>query len=113
MDELQGFLWLKTLPVDTTVFTFYKNDKLFGFDKYSCDWCEEVLEFRKNAENLNVFELNNELKRLGYEYFVISGHTVKNMGLNETNQKLNELISANNYFILEHNTNDFFVFKII
>ena len=27
--------------------------------------------------------------------------------------KLNELISANNYFILEHNTNDFFVFKII
>ena len=110
-EELEGYLWLKTLPVDTKVFTFYHTGKVFGLDKYSCDWCEEVVYFRETVSERTAQEINSWLKTLSYEYLVVSGSTVRQMGFNETNSKLEEL-SASGLFTLIFNTNDFFAFRI-
>lgn len=111
-DELQGYLWLKTLPADTKVFTYYYTGKISGLNKYSCDWCSEVIEFRKTATNKTASELNTWLKRHKYEYMILSGSTAKKLGVNKTNEKLQELASSN-LFVPAHQTKDFFAFKVI
>ena len=61
MDEVQGYIWLKTLPADTKVFDLTTSgDKVvMGFDKYSCAWCKEVIDFREDILSHNVTECTN------------------------------------------------------
>jgi hypothetical protein len=95
-DALQGkgHAWLKTLPVNTPVFAFYGNAYVQSFDKYSCDWCPEVIDFRKGIVNMSGQQIHTYMKSRGYEYAVIDSFYADRAGLNRTNEQLGEMISS-------------------
>ena len=54
MEEVQGYTWLETLPVNTKVFGLCSDSSslhIIGFDKFDCVWCKDELNFRKEAIN--------------------------------------------------------------
>ena len=92
MDEITGYTWLKTLPVNTRVFAYSGDEQVIGFDKFSCLWCDDVVKFRENLFYTNASDLYNWLKKEKYEYLVVDGMAYKNYGekygANETNEVL-------------------------
>ena len=67
--------WFKTIPPNTKVFLYSPRDKLaIGYNAFSCIWCEEVVNFRKDILNKDVRELSSFLKSQGYEYLLINGN---------------------------------------
>ncbi len=97
-EEIQGYLWLKTLPPNTEVFTYSTNDRqIIGLDKYSCSWCNNTIEFRKNILEKNIDELHSFLKKEQYKYLVISGMSYKYLGNkfgeNKTKETINNLLN--------------------
>jgi len=110
-DELQGYLWLKTLPVNTKVFEVAGLGESVGLDKYSCMWCADEIPYQKNANNYTNDQIYSLLKRKGYEYMVVSAKAVNLWGYNETNDFL-KLISSDKRFQPVQSTNGFFAFKI-
>ena len=66
--------WFSTIPDDTSVFLYAPRDKLvIGFGKFSCLWCQEVIDFREGIVNASAEELYNFLKRNNYQYLILSG----------------------------------------
>jgi len=67
-------VWFNTLPPDTKVFLYSPRDKItIGFGKYSCLWCEEVLDFRDDIIHQDAAAIHSFLLSQGYEYLVING----------------------------------------
>jgi len=93
MDELQGYIALKSLPYNTKIFPFCKegDKKVVGFDKFYCLWCNDEIDFRKTAFNKTAQQTSSFLKNRNYEYAVIDGKCAQEFGVNETNAKLQEL----------------------
>jgi len=89
-EEIQGYLWLKeNLPPDTKVFSFVRDGgPLIGMDKFTCYWCEDIMEFKKTAVNKSASDLNTFLKSKDYDYVIIGGRFAKKYGINETNSKV-------------------------
>jgi len=120
-DEINGYLWLKTLPPDTKVFTYNVHDQhIIGLDKYSCSWCKEVVDFRENILEKDINELYTFLKGEKYKYLVISGMSYKYLGrkFGETKakEKINEIlrdIQNSTKFSAAHQTNGAIIFKIL
>jgi len=113
LEEVQGYSWLReNLPINTKIFTFTENYFVIGFDMYSCIWCEDINKYKETAINKSGAELNSWLKIRGYQYLIIDGRTVRKFGSNETNNKVNELLSSN-LFKPVHQTNGAFILKII
>ncbi len=92
-DEMQAYVWMKTLPTDTKVFSFLSDDQVTGMDKLSCGWCREVAEYRKTGFNDTAKETADWMKSNGYEYIVIGGREASEteFGAEKVNAKLNEL----------------------
>jgi len=112
-DELQGYYWLQqNLPADTKVFTFTDNMFVMGYDMYSCVWCSGVIDYQKIAFNDSISNLHSWLKNNGYQYIIIGGRDVKKFGLNETNDKLQEVASSTQYFKSVYTTKAAFVFQV-
>jgi len=82
--------WFNTLPPDTKVFLYSPRDKLtIGYGAFSCIWCSEVVEFRKDILHKDVRDLHSFLISNHYEYLVINGNMDtkyfrKQFGDNET-----------------------------
>lgn len=96
--ETEGFLWLKELPVDTKVFTFsFMNKFPIGFDKFSCEWCPEVIEFRQKGINSSAPEVYSWLKDNGYEYVVMDYYFAREYGANFTNKRMDEILSTGKF----------------
>lgn len=112
MEELEGYLWLKNLPPDTKVFSFTNDGVIIGFDKFTCAWCEDVVEFKKIAINKTAEELHNWLKENKYEYLTIGGQESREFGSDVVNNKMQE-IGASNLFQPVYQTKGVIVFKII
>lgn len=112
MDELQGYLWLKNLPVDTKVFAFVNDGIIIGLDKFTCVWCEDVALFKETAINKSAEELHGWLKRESYQYTTIGGQEVNEFGAEIINAKINEMISSN-LFRLEYQTNGLIILKVV
>ncbi len=95
-DEMQAYIWMKTLPADTKVFSFLSDDQVTGMDKLSCGWCKEVAEYRKTGFNDTAKETAAWMKSNGYEYVVIGGREASEteFGAEKVNAKLNELGSS-------------------
>jgi len=120
MEEIGGYVWLKDLPVDTKVFAYSGDEQVIGFDKYSCLWCDEVLEFRKDLIYRNASEVYSWLKKERYEYMLIDGMAYRNFGdeygVNETNQLLFERlddIASSGKFQLVQQTKGVVIFKVV
>ena len=94
--ELQSYLWLSTLPVDTKVFTFSNADQVIGFDKFACGWCKADYDMKQRFTNNTVTaaSLYTFLKDNGYEYFVIGGLEAKRYGFNATVGLINDAASS-------------------
>ena len=85
-NEVEGYVWLKqNLPYNTKVFTFIGKHivRIHGLDMYSCDWCPDVIEFRKSTINKTPEEIHNFLKKEQYEYAIIDAHYAEKYGANE------------------------------
>jgi len=113
-DEVNGYLWLKTLPVNTKIFAFtrQRSDYIIGFDKFMCVWCKEDMDSQKEAINKTAEELHNWLKRKEYEYLTIGGKEVMEFGINNTNDKINEYISSG-LFQPVHQNKGVIILKVI
>ena len=120
-EDSVGHAWLRdNLPVDTKVFAYAADEKAIAFDMFSCLWCDDVLEFRKDLLDKNASELYNWLKRNKYEYLTVDGTAymvlAEKLGENKTNELLPkrfEEISAFEKFQVAHQTKGVVIFKII
>jgi len=111
-EEIQGYIWLKdNLPAGTRVFTFSNNGVIIGLDKFICHWCDDVTEFQKNGLNSTSQEIYGWLKARNYNYVVLDGQTAKNFGAEQTNNKLQNLISSGKFLPL-HQTSGFILLKV-
>jgi hypothetical protein len=121
-EEINSFKWLNTLKDETKVFLLSPIDDsiIMGYDVYSCSWCIDVVNFRKNIINYyNANELYNFLKGNEYEYMVISGVSIREIGNiygeNITNQYFQNLYSGlqnEARFIPVYQTPSTIIFKI-
>ncbi|MBW2989036.1 hypothetical protein KY358_01825 [Candidatus Woesearchaeota archaeon] len=96
-NEAVGYIWLKqNLPVNTEVFTFSRRHvvRIHGLDMYSCDWCSDIIEFRKDTINRTSEDIHAFLKRNDYRYAIIDAHYAEEFGANETNSLISSLTSS-------------------
>jgi len=110
-EELAGHMWLKTLPVNTKLFNFLDDDWTIGLDKYSCAWCNDVIEFRKGAINKPANELHSWMRNEGYEYTLLGEREARNFGINETIGKINEMLNSG-LFRVAYQTNGVVIMKV-
>ena len=119
MEEMQSYLWLKNLPIDTRVLPLCFNDfSVIGLDKMSYRWEPAVRNFKDEAINKTSADINSFLKRWGYEYIVIDAHCIEKFGQNETNAKLQEIATSPLYFQIAYPTQETqpkgaFIFKVV
>jgi hypothetical protein len=124
-EEAKGNLWLKTLPTNTKVFPYltnhhYFNDRfVIGLDKYSCAWCDNIVEFRKDIINKNLDELYNFLKSENYEYIIISEMSYKIIDdqiskeeSKETIDRILKEIRESSKFSKSYKTKDVEIFRV-
>ncbi|MEK6905454.1 MAG: hypothetical protein AABX24_03560 [Nanoarchaeota archaeon] len=77
----------KQLPLNSKVFLYAPRDKLvIGYGMFSCDWCQEIKDFRKDIIYKPHDELYSFLIRNDYEYFMIN----KNMDYKYLSDKFGE-----------------------
>ncbi len=120
MDEVIGWVWLKNLPVNTRIFAYSGDEQVIGLNMFSCGWCKDVIEFRKDLLSRNTSDLYNWLKKKRYEYLVIGGMAYKTFsesyGGNETTKLLDmrlREISSFEKFKLVHQTKGVLIFKVL
>ena len=95
VDEIVAYAWMKdNLPKNSHAFTFSNNAPVIGMDMYTCHWCEDVRNYMKNGFNQSAQDTYVWLKKNNYEYIIIDGQTIKKFGLNETNAKIQQLVSS-------------------
>ncbi|MBI5393416.1 hypothetical protein HZA96_06095 [Candidatus Woesearchaeota archaeon] len=120
-DEANAYTWLYTLPADTTVFEFCSpnaDTRVIAYDKLAFSWDKDVLEFRKKERIMNHTnsELYSFLKQKKFDYFIIDGYCIFHQGINETNNKLQEIGNDQAKFQLVYKSDKVgvpFVFKVI
>lgn len=116
-------VWFKTLPPDTTVFLYSPRDKIvIGLGKYSCLWCEEVLDFRNQIIYQDADALHTFLKSQGYEYLVLNGrmdsrYFGKTFGENATTtllpQRYNEILNSRKFVPVYQKENLFLALRVV
>jgi hypothetical protein len=120
-EEINAFVWLKTLPDNTNVFVYTggEDSTVVGFDKFSCSWCEGVRDFRKEMMNKSLDDLYNFLLEQKYEYMVLGGLGIRDLagryGENVTQehmQRLFEGIQNSTYFSVAYQTTGAIVLKV-
>jgi hypothetical protein len=98
--ELEAYLWLKSLPANTRVFG--TNDgAVIGMDKYTCGWCKEVNEFKKELIGKDGNDVYTWLKSNGYEYTILGQQEIVNYGFNETNALLQRIIATQKFQLVK------------
>ena len=118
MEEMQSYLWLKNLPIDTKVLPLcFRDFSVIGMDKLSYRWEPAIREFKDASINKTPEQIHSFLKRWGYEYIVIDAHCIKKFGENETNIKLQK-IAASPYFQIAYPTQETqpkgaFIFRVV
>ena len=94
-EEIGAYLWMKeNFAKNSRIFAFSHDDPIIGVDMFSCRWCDDVLDYRKNNFNDTAQETYNWLKSKDYGYLIIDGRTAKTFGANETNTKVQEIAQS-------------------
>lgn len=64
--------WFSSIPPNEKIFMYAPRDKLvIGMGGFSCQWCQEVFNFRKDILEKDVEMLYSFLKDENYRYFLI------------------------------------------
>jgi hypothetical protein len=112
MEEVQGYLWLTTLPKNTKVFAYYHGDKVHGFDMFMCSWCKDELEMIKEGPNMSVEDIYSILQKNKYKHIIIDAQTANLYGLNQTNRLISDMLEFKK-FVPTQQSKDFLAFSII
>ena len=68
-----GSLFTRNFLPNTKVFLYSPRDKLtIGYGGFSCIWCQNVHDFRKEILYKDASQLHTFLKDNGYEYLIIN-----------------------------------------
>ncbi|MBI2651189.1 hypothetical protein HYX01_01855 [Candidatus Woesearchaeota archaeon] len=111
-EEIGAYTWMRyNLEKNSNVFTFANNGPVIGMDMYTCHWCPDVQEYMKNGFNESSKEMSQWLKKKNYQYLIIDGQTAKKFGINESNEKLQDIVSSG-LFELKFKNNGAFIFKV-
>ena len=112
-EEIQGYIWFKdNIPSGTKVFTFSNNALIIGLDKFICSWCSDVRAYQRNGFNQTIEQNYEWLNEGRYKYIVIDGQSARKFGVNETNSKLQGMISSG-LFKPVPKTNGFLSFELL
>ena len=66
-------VWFNTIPDNTKVFLYAPRPKFtIGLGKYSCNWCQDEIDFRAEIITKSGEELYNFLKNREYEYLLVA-----------------------------------------
>ncbi len=121
-EEVQAYVYLKSLPVGTPVYSYAGKGEVIGVDKFSCVWCADHVEFRKNILDTNAQELHAWLKQRKYEYLIFEVSTINVIAAqNKTqeeaiaivNQKLNEMLDSKLFAPVQNINNGGVVMKVV
>ena len=111
-DEITSYIWMKdNLPKNSHVFTFANDGTVIGMDMYTCKWCDEVKEYKKNGFNQTAQDTYDWFKSNDYDYVIIDGQTVSKFGLNESLSKLKEFEASGRFHAVFSN-NGGVIFKV-
>ncbi len=65
--------WFNTIPDDTNVFLFAPRDKIvLGFGKFSCLWCQDVIDFRETIMAQDAGSIHSFLAEHQYQYVILN-----------------------------------------
>ena len=101
--EIQTYLWLATLPVDTKVFTFSNADQVIGFDKFACGWCQADYEMKQRFRNVTAKELHDFMKSNSYGYVVLGSLDTKFYDYNSTDRLVKDVASSGLFSVANQN----------
>jgi hypothetical protein len=114
--------WFGSVPDNSKVFLYAPRPKIVvGFGKYSCNWCEEEINFRKDLLNKSSDDLHNFLKQRNYEYLVLSprmdyAQYAKKYGEEWTKETLqkryDEILSSGKYALAYQKENVLIALKV-
>jgi len=94
-EEIEAYVWLKdSVPKNSNVFTFVNNGPVIGMDMYTCHWCEDIRSYMKEGFNQSTEETYNWLKSKEYEYIIVDSQTIRRFGFNESNEKVQGIVSS-------------------
>lgn len=97
-EMLPGLLALKELPTNTPVFSFSGNHIVISFDKYTCVWCNDEEEFRKDFLMHSPEDIKRFMIQHNYKYLFFHIRYFTEFGIEETTKKLNELEDSKLFF---------------
>lgn len=123
LDEVNGYLWLLSLPYDTKVFPLpggHSTANVIAMDKYMCAWCKEEKEFYVNGINKSIDDIYNFLKSREYKYAIVDpryrmvlleNRTYQEIPISMVNDKIQELINSDKFEPV-HSTLSTVVFRV-
>ena len=105
--ELEAYIYLKTLPPGTRIFSYSgKGAYILGIDQWTCEWCQNEVELRKILVDIDANQLYVQLKNNNYEYLMFEVSTIKlftrmnltqEEAIQKTNEKLKQLVESNKF----------------
>ena len=110
--QTTDYVWLKTLPLNTRVFTFDEHHRyrVIALNKDTCEWCPHIIELHKNVINMSIDDIYSKLKSEKYEYAIAGVIHVQMYG-KAAEEQINELI-ASEYFTPVYQTQTSVILKI-
>lgn len=108
MDEVQGYVSLKSLPANTKVFPLtgewqaWAGDRIIGMDAYFCEWCSDEIQFSDwyARSPLDVYDF---LKSHRYEYALVDSHFFVDLQDKNATAILDSLLASNKFNIAYQN----------
>ena len=110
--EIDSYVWLKSLPPNTPVYTFSNEPAVIAMDKFNCMWCPDELAFKQGWLNQSAAQIHDFLSLKGYRYLIVGGQEVQRYGAEPVNDKLMEIGSAGN-FRLAHQSQGAVVLEVV
>ena len=103
--DIKGYAWMKqNLPLNTRVAPMLDAGHLVGMDLFNCVWCKEEKEIYEGSINKSAEEIYNILKKHNYAYAVFDTNYLQKYGFNETEAKINSLLTSNNFHVAYQDT---------
>ena len=111
-EEIVASLWMReNLEKNSPVFTFANDGVILGMDMYTCQWCDDIRDYKKSRFNETAEETHDWLKSKGYQYLIIDGQTFSKYGSNQSIKKLQDITSSG-LFNPVFNNDGAIIFKI-
>ncbi|MBN2566815.1 hypothetical protein JXB02_01860 [Candidatus Woesearchaeota archaeon] len=97
-EEIPGYVWLESLPRDTTVLSLCSHGShAIAYDKLSYPWVPEIKQFTRTSLDGNASSILAFLKRWQYEYAILDAGCVVRFGANRTNEMLQDMLASGSF----------------